>query len=71
MRVKLIASLDSSYQAETSAAAKAENIIQEKKRKILFPIFLLKKKIVQITSMYLKVYQNVKFKISAYCQMLF
>lgn len=63
VRVKLIASLDSSYQAETSAAAKAENIIQEKKRKILFPIFLLKKKIVQITSMYLKVYQNVKFKI--------
>lgn len=40
VRVKLIASLDSSYQAETSAAAaKAENIIQEKKRGRFYSLF--------------------------------
>lgn len=40
VRVKLIASLDSSYQAETSAAAaKAENIIQEKKEEDFIPYF--------------------------------
>lgn len=39
MRVKPIASLDSSYQAETSAAAKAENIIQEKKEEDFIPYF--------------------------------
>lgn len=39
MRVKLIASLDSSYQAETSAAAKAGNIIQEKKEEDFIPYF--------------------------------